>query len=61
VVAKYTAPVHGLLIFVLVGFHFAASGTALASTVILLRTMVTVLASVLHIVILVVGRNQACR
>ncbi len=60
-VAKYTAPVHGLLIFVLVGFHFAASGTALASTVILLRTMVTVVASALHIAILVVGRNQACR
>ena len=61
VVAKYTAPVHGLLLFVLVGFHFAASGTALASTVILLRTMVTVVASVLHIAILLVGRNQACR
>ena len=61
VVAKYTAPVHGLLIFVLVGFHFAASGAALASTVILVRTIVTVVASVLHIAILVVGRNQACR
>ena len=59
-VAKYAAPVHALLIFMLVGFHFAASGTAFASTVILLRTMVTVVASVLHIVILVVGRNQIC-
>jgi hypothetical protein len=61
VVAKYAAPVHALLLFVLVGFHFAASGTALASTVILVRTMVTVVASVLHIAILLVGRNQACR
>lgn len=60
-VAKYVAPIHGLLLFVLVGFHFAASGTALASTVILLRTMVTVVASVLHIAILVVGRNHLCR
>lgn len=61
VIAKYTAPVHALLIFILVGFHFAASGTALASTVILLRTMVTVVASVMHIVILLVGRNEICR
>ena len=60
-VAKYAAPVHALLLFVLVGFHFAASGAALASTVILVRTMVTVVASALHIAILVVGRNQACR
>lgn len=61
VVSRYAVAVHGVLIFALVMFHFSANGAALASTVILVRTMVTVVVSAWHIIILVLGRNHLCR
>jgi len=60
VVSRYAVAVHGVMIFALVMFHFSANGAALASTVILMRTVVTVVISAWHIIILVVGRNHLC-
>lgn len=60
VVACCAAVVHATCVALIVGFHFGANGSASASAVILLRVSVTVLASLMHIVILLHGRNRLC-
>jgi len=60
VVACCAAVVHATCVALIVGFHFGANGSASASAVIMLRVSVTVIASAMHIVILLHGRNRLC-
>ena len=60
VVSCCAAVVHATCVALIVGFHFGANGAASASAVIMLRVSVTVIASFMHIVILVHGRNRLC-
>jgi len=60
VVACCAAVVHATCVALIVGFHFGANGAASASAVILLRVSVTVIASFMHIVVLLNGRNRLC-
>ena len=60
VISCCAAVVHATCVALIVGFHFGANGSASASAVILLRVSVTVLASLMHIVILLHGRNRLC-
>jgi hypothetical protein len=52
--------VHATCVALIVGFHFGANGTATASAVVMLRVSVTVVASFMHIVVLLHGRNRLC-
>jgi len=54
------AVVHATCVLLVVGFHFGANGAASASAVIMLRVSVTVIASLVHIVVLINGRNRLC-
>lgn len=60
VVSCCVAVVHATCVALIVGFHFGANGAASASAVILLRVSVTVIASLMHIVVLLHGRNRLC-
>jgi hypothetical protein len=60
VVACCAAVVHATCVALIVGFHFGANGTATASAVVMLRVSVTVVASFMHIVVLLHGRNRLC-
>jgi hypothetical protein len=60
VVACCVAVVHATCVALVVGFHFGANGAATASAVVLLRVSVTIVASSMHIVILLNGRNRLC-
>jgi hypothetical protein len=60
VVACGAAVVHAACVALIVGFHFGANGAASASAVIMLRVSVTIVASFMHIVILLHGRNRLC-
>ena len=60
VVSEAVAAVHALCVLVLVCFHFAANGEATASSVLLVRVAVTILASLTHVAVMVHGRNRAC-
>ena len=60
VVACSAAVVHGACVALIVGFHFGANAAASASAVIMLRVSVTVLASFMHIVVLLHGRTRLC-
>jgi len=60
VVACCAAVVHATCVALIVGFHFGANGAASASAVVLLRVSVTVVASSMHVVILLNGRNRLC-
>jgi hypothetical protein len=60
IVACCAAVVHATCVALIVGFHFGANGAATASAVVLLRVSVTVVASSMHVVILLNGRNRLC-
>ena len=60
VVSCCAAVVHATCVALIVGFHFGANGAASASAVIMLRVSVTIIASLMHIVILMHGRNRLC-
>ena len=60
VVACCAAVVHAACVALIVGFHFGANGAASASAVIMLRVSVTIIASLMHIVVLLHGRNRVC-
>jgi hypothetical protein len=60
VVSCSAAVVHAACVALIVGFHFGANGSASASAVIMLRVSVTIIASLMHIVILMYGRNRLC-
>jgi hypothetical protein len=60
VVSCCAAVVHATCVALIVGFHFGANGAASASAVIMLRVSVTIIASLMHIVILLHGRNRLC-
>jgi hypothetical protein len=60
VVACCAAVVHATCVALIVGFHFGANGEASASAVILLRVSVTMIASFLHVGVLITGRNRLC-
>jgi hypothetical protein len=60
VVACGAAVVHAACVALIVGFHFGANGAASASAVIMLRVSVTIVASFMHIVVLLHGRNRLC-
>ena len=60
VVACCAAVVHATCVALIVGFHFGANGAASASAVIMLRVSVTIIASFMHIVVLLHGRNRLC-
>jgi hypothetical protein len=60
VVSCCAAVVHATCVALIVGFHFGANGAATASAVILLRVSVTMIASFMHIVVLLNGRNRLC-
>jgi hypothetical protein len=60
VVACCAAAVHATCVALIVGFHFGANGAASASSVIMLRVSVTILASLMHVVVLLHGRNRLC-
>jgi hypothetical protein len=60
VVACSAAVVHATCVALIVGFHFGANGAASASAVIMLRVSVTIIASLMHIVVLLNGRNRLC-
>ena len=60
VVSCSVAVVHATCVALIVGFHFGANGAASASAVIMLRVSVTLIASFLHIVVLINGRNRLC-
>ena len=60
VVSCCAAVVHATCVALIVGFHFGANGMASASAVIMLRVSVTIIASFMHIVILMHGRNRLC-
>jgi hypothetical protein len=60
VVACCAAVVHATCVALVVGFHFGANGAATASAVVLLRVSVTIVASSMHVVILLNGRNRLC-
>ena len=61
VVSCGIAVVHATCVALIVGFHFGANGAASASAVVLLRVSVTIIASSMHVVILLNGRNRLCR
>ncbi len=52
--------VHATCVTLIVGFHFGANGAASASAMIMLRMSVTIIASLMHIVVLLNGRNRLC-
>ena len=60
VVSCCAAAVHATCVALIVGFHFGANGAASASAVIMLRVSVTILASLMHVVVLLHGRNRLC-
>ncbi len=60
VVACAAAVVHAACVALIVGFHFGANGAVSASAVIMLRVSVTIVASLMHIVVLLHGRNRLC-
>jgi len=60
VVSCCAAVVHATCVALIVGFHFGANGAASASAVIMLRVSVTIIASLMHIVVLLNGRNRLC-
>jgi hypothetical protein len=60
VVACCAAVVHATCVALIVGFHFGANGAASASAVVMLRVSVTIIASFMHIVVLLHGRNRLC-
>jgi hypothetical protein len=60
VVSCCAAVVHATCVALIVGFHFGANGAASASAVILVRVSVTIIASLMHIVVLLNGRNRLC-
>jgi hypothetical protein len=60
VVACCAAVVHATCVALIVGFHFGANGAASASAVIMLRVSVTIIASFMHVVVLLHGRNRLC-
>jgi len=60
VVACCAAAVHAVCVALIVGFHFGANAAASASAVIMLRVSVTIIASLLHIAVLLHGRNRLC-
>ena len=59
-VACCAAVVHATCVALIVGFHFGANGSASASAVIMLRVSVTIIASFMHVVVLLHGRNRLC-
>jgi hypothetical protein len=60
VVSEAVAAVHAVCVLALVCFHFAANGEATASSVLLVRVAVTLLASLTHVAVMMHGRNRAC-
>jgi hypothetical protein len=60
VMACCAAVVHATCVALVVGFHFGANSAATASAVVLLRVSVTIVASSMHVVILLNGRNRLC-
>jgi hypothetical protein len=60
VVSCCAAVVHAACVALIVGFHFGANAAASASAVIMLRVSVTIIASLLHVAVLLHGRNRLC-
>ena len=60
VVSCCAAVVHATCVALIVGFHFGANGAASASAVIMLRVSVTIIASLMHVLVLLNGRNRLC-